>query len=60
MVKAEFNGLMGKLTREIIKTIENMVLVHFAGRMVENMLVFGRMESNMAEDNIFCLIRAKK
>lgn len=60
MVKAEFNGLMAKLTKEIIKTIRSMVLVHFAGLMAVNTLDIGRMENSMAEGNIFYLIKAKK
>ena len=60
MEKVEFNGLMEKFIKVNIKTIENMVLVHSAGQMEENMLETGKMENNMEEENIIYLMEVKK
>lgn len=60
MEKEELSGLMEKFMKEIIKMTENMVLVHSAGQMEENMSVNGRMANSMEEENIIYLIKVKK
>lgn len=60
MEKAEFNGLMEKFMMENIKTIENMVLVHLAGPMDENMQEVGKTVNNTVKVSITYQITAKK
>ena len=40
--------------------IKSMVLVYFLGKMVENILVIGKMANRMDMENIFLLIMIKK
>ncbi len=52
MEKEKLHGLMEGVIKDNINMIKSMVLVHFSGRMAENILDIGKMENNMGEDNI--------
>jgi hypothetical protein len=60
MEKVEFNGLMERFMMENIKMIKSMDMVLLVGQMVENMLVSGKMENNMEEENTSFLIKVEK
>jgi hypothetical protein len=60
MEKVKLPGLMEDVMKASINMIRNMALVHFIGRMVENMLVIGKMENNMVEANIIYQVDKRK
>ena len=49
-------GKMGEDMKGIMKWIRSMVMEYINGQMEGNMKVTGKMESNMARENTFCLM----
>ncbi len=59
MEKEKYNGLMVKYTKDSIRMIKNMDLVHLVGLMEGNMLDSGKMENSMVGENTICQIKVK-
>ncbi len=59
MARVKPNGRMAENTKANMLMIKNTELEHFIGLMEENIMVHGRMESNMAVENISLFLDKK-
>ncbi len=60
MEKEQQHGQMAEYMMDNTKWINSMVLVHFAGQMIENIKAIGKMAASMVEDNIQFLMEKQK